>query len=384
MNGNTKSRIINILLGFFIGLAVFAVGGMLVVKASGFSLEEYMEIKQFENLIKQTYYKDTDDIDFVEGMKKGMVEQLGDPYSRYLNKEEFKRMMEDTAGNFVGIGVYIAPNKNGEIVVVSPIKGTPAEKAGIKSGDIISTVDGKNYDAKTMNDAVKAMRGEKGKTVVVGILDSKRQYKEYKIVREDIKTETVFSRMLDNNLGYIQIKAFEERTASEFREHLTKLKKNNIKGLVLDLRSNPGGLVDQVTSVADQILPEALIVYSSNRVGEKQYAKSDNKESLKIPIVMLVNEGSASASEILSGALQDNKKATILGVNTFGKGVIQSILEMDKGGLVITTAQYFTPNGNVVDKKGIKPDVKVDYKKTGENKDTQLDKAIEILKQKVK
>lgn len=384
MNGNTKSRIINVFLGFFIGLAVFAAAGMLVVKASGFSFEEYMEIKQFENLIRQTYYKDTDDIDFVEGMKKGMVEQLGDPYSKYLNKEEFKRMMEDTAGNFVGIGVYIAPNKNGEIVVVSPIKDTPAEKAGIKSGDIISTVDGQNYDAKTMNEAVKAMRGEKGKTVVVGILDSKRQYKEYKIVREDIKTETVFSRMLDNNLGYVQIKAFEERTASEFREHLTKLKKNNIKGLVLDLRSNPGGLVDQVTSVADQILPEALIVYSSNRVGEKQYAKSDNKESLKIPIVMLVNEGSASASEILSGALQDNKKATILGVNTFGKGVIQSILEMDKGGLVITTAQYFTPNGNVVDKKGIKPDVKVDYKKTGENKDSQLDKAIEILKQKVK
>jgi hypothetical protein len=384
MNGNTKSRIINVFLGFFIGLAVFAAAGMLVVKASGFSFEEYMEIKQFENLIRQTYYKDTDNIDFVEGMKKGMVEQLGDPYSKYLNKEEFKRMMEDTAGNFVGIGVYIAPNKNGEIVVVSPIKDTPAEKAGIKSGDIISTVDGQNYDAKTMNEAVKAMRGEKGKTVVVGILDSKRQYKEYKIVREDIKTETVFSRMLDNNLGYIQIKAFEERTASEFREHLTKLKKNNIKGLVLDLRSNPGGLVDQVTSVADQILPEALIVYSSNRVGEKQYAKSDNKESLKIPIVMLVNEGSASASEILSGALQDNKKATILGVNTFGKGVIQSVLEMDKGGLVITTAQYFTPNGNVVDKKGIKPDVKVDYKKTGENKDSQLDKAIEILKQKVK
>ena len=382
MNGNTKSRIINVFLGFFIGLAVFAAAGMLVVKASGFSFEEYMEIKQFENLIRQTYYKDTDDIDFVEGMKKGMVEQLGDPYSKYLNKEEFKRMMEDTAGNFVGIGVYIAPNKNGERVVVSPIKDTPAEKAGIKSGDIISTVDGQNYDAKTMNEAVKAMRGEKGKTVVVGILDSKRQYKEYKIVREDIKTETVFSRMLDNNLGYIQIKAFEERTASEFREHLTKLKKNNIKGL--DLRSNPGGLVDQVTSVADQILPEALIVYSSNRVGEKQYAKSDNKESLKIPIVMLVNEGSASASEILSGALQDNKKATILGVNTFGKGVIQSVLEMDKGGLVITTAQYFTPNGNVVDKKGIKPDVKVDYKKTGENKDSQLDKAIEILKQKVK
>ncbi|RKW50366.1 carboxyl-terminal processing protease [[Eubacterium] yurii] len=384
MNGNTKSRIINVFLGFFIGLAVFAAAGMLVVKASGFSFEEYMEIKQFENLIRQTYYKDTDNIDFVEGMKKGMVEQLGDPYSKYLNKEEFKRMMEDTAGNFVGIGVYIAPNKNGEIVVVSPIKDTPAEKAGIKSGDIISTVDGQNYDAKTMNEAVKAMRGEKGKTVVVGILDSKRQYKEYKIVREDIKTETVFSRMLDNNLGYIQIKAFEERTASEFREHLTKLKKNNIKGLVLDLRSNPGGLVDQVTSVADQILPEALIVYSSNRIGEKQYAKSDNKESLKIPIVMLVNEGSASASEILSGALQDNKKATILGVNTFGKGVIQSVLEMDKGGLVITTAQYFTPNGNVVDKKGIKPDVKVDYKKTGENKDSQLDKAIEILKQKVK
>ena len=384
MNGNAKSRIINILLGFFIGLAVFAAGGMIVVKASGFSFEEYMEIKQFENLIRQTYYKDTDDIDFVEGMKKGMVEQLGDPYSKYLNKEEFKRMMEDTAGNFVGIGVYIAPNNNGEIVVVSPIKGTPAEKAGIKSGDIISTVDGQKYEAKTMNDAVKAMRGEKGKTVVVGILDSKRQYKEYKIVREDIQTETVSSKMLDKNLGYIQIKAFEERTASEFREHITKLKKNNIKGLVLDLRSNPGGLVDQVTNVADQILPEAMIVYSSNRIGEKQFAKSDNKESLKIPIVMLVNEGSASASEILSGALQDNKKATILGENTFGKGVIQSIMEMDKGGLVITTAQYFTPNGNVVDKKGIKPDVKVEYKKTGENKDSQLDKAIEILKQKEK
>ena len=271
MNSNSKSRILNVLLGFFIALAVFVVVGMMFVRAYGFSLEEYLELKQFESLIRQTYYKDTDDIDFVEGMKKGMVEQLGDPYSKYLNKEEFKRMMEDTAGNFVGIGVYIAPNKNGEITVVSPIKGTPAEKAGIKSGDIISTVDGKNYDAKTMNDAVKAMRGEKGKTVVVGILDSKRQYKEYKIIREDIRTESVFSRMLDNNLGYIQITSFEE--------HLAKLKKNNIKGLILDLRSNPGGLVDQVVSVADQILPEALIVYSSSRVGKKDYAKSDNKES---------------------------------------------------------------------------------------------------------
>ena len=384
MNSNSKSRILNVLLGFFIALAVFVVVGMMFVRAYGFSLEEYLELKQFESLIRQTYYKDTDDIDFVEGMKKGMVEQLGDPYSKYLNKEEFKRMMEDTAGNFVGIGVYIAPNKNGEITVVSPIKGTPAEKAGIKSGDIISTVDGKNYDAKTMNDAVKAMRGEKGKTVVVGILDSKRQYKEYKIIREDIRTESVFSRMLDNNLGYIQITSFEERTAEEFREHLAKLKKNNIKGLILDLRSNPGGLVDQVVSVADQILPEALIVYSSNRVGKKDYAKSDNKESLKIPVVMLVDEGSASASEILSGALQDNKKATILGQQTYGKGVIQSIMELDKGGLVITTAQYFTPNGNVVDKKGITPDVKVEYKKTGDKSDTQLEKAIEILKQKVK
>lgn len=384
-NQKKHSYLISIIVGAISGAIVFSILALMITKSYGLSIQEYKDINDFKEFTKQYYYEDTKDVDFEEGIRKGIVDSLKDPYSKYLSKEEFKEMMEDTTGSFVGIGVYIAPTEENTIVVISPIKNTPAEKAGIKSGDIIATVDGQKYSGKQMQDAVKKMRGKEGEKVKIGIIDNNNKYKELTIIREPIHPQTVDSKVLENNIGYIQIISFEEKTAEEFRKNYENLKKKNIKSLIIDLRSNPGGLVDQVVDIANQIMPKATIVYTNNKNNEKQYYKSDDKEQIKLPMVVLVNEGSASSSEILSGALQDNKLATIVGEKTYGKGVIQSVLEMKgKGGLVITTAQYFTPNGNIVHKKGITPDVKVETKLNTKEKDVQLEKAIETIKKKMK
>lgn len=384
-NQKKHSYLISVGIGAISGAIVFVVLAIMLTKSYGMSIQEYKELSDFKEFTKHYYYENTDNIDFEEGIRKGIVDSLKDPYSKYLNKEEFQEMMEDTTGSFVGIGVYIAPTEENTIVVISPIKNTPAEKAGIKPGDIIDTVDGKKYDAKQLQDAVKAMRGKEGEKVKIGIIDKNKKFKEYTIVREPIHPQTVDSKVLENNIGYLQIISFEEKTAQEFRENYQELKKKNIKGLIIDLRSNPGGLVDQVTDIADQIMPKGTIVFTNNKDNDKQYYKSDDKEQIKLPMVVLVNEGSASSSEILSGALQDNKIATIVGQQTYGKGVIQSVLELEgKGGLVITTAQYYTPNGNIVHKKGITPDIKVESKLNTKDKDAQLNKAIEVIKGKIK
>lgn len=384
-NQKKHSYLTSIIVGAISGAIVFSILALMITKSYGLSIQEYKDINDFKEFTKQYYYEDTKDVDFEEGIRKGIVDSLKDPYSKYLSKEEFKEMMEDTTGSFVGIGVYIAPTEENTIVVISPIKNTPAEKAGIKSGDIIATVDGQKYSGKQMQDAVKKMRGKEGEKVKIGIIDNNNKYKELTIIREPIHPQTVDSKVLENNIGYIQIISFEEKTAEEFRKNYENLKKKNIKSLIIDLRSNPGGLVDQVVDIANQIMPKATIVYTNNKNNEKQYYKSDDKEQIKLPMVVLVNEGSASSSEILSGALQDNKLATIVGEKTYGKGVIQSVLEMKgKGGLVITTAQYFTPNGNIVHKKGITPDVKVETKLNTKEKDVQLEKAIETIKKKMK
>ncbi|MBF1051219.1 MAG: S41 family peptidase [Peptostreptococcaceae bacterium] len=378
-----KQLILGIFLGVFLSILAFCACITSVTRAYGLSVKEYQELSQFQELTKKLFYQDAQDVDFTEGMKKGIVESLKDPYSRYMNAEEFKKMMEDTTGNFIGIGVYIAPKEDNTIVVISPIKSSPAEKVGIKSGDIISDVNGKKYDASTMQEAVKAMRGKEGEKVKIGIISSGK-YKEYTIKREPIHQQTVSSKIIDKNIGYIQIIAFEEKTAEEFRKNYSDLKKQNIKSLIIDIRSNPGGMLDQVIDIANQILPKSTIMYTNNKNDEKNYMYSDDKESIKLPIVVLVNGGSASSSEILAGALQDNKAATILGTKTYGKGVIQTIMPLsDGGGLSITTAQYYTPNGKTVHKKGIIPDVKIDLKAT-DKEDVQLKKAIDIIKKKMK
>lgn len=382
---NKKQIVFNLFVGALAGVVAFVSLAVVFAKTYGLTVQEYKNISEFKKFAEYYFYEDTSNVDFETGIRKGIIDSLNDPYSKYLTKEEFDKMMEDTTGEFVGIGVYIAPTDDNTIIVISPIKGSPAEKAGIKSGDIIDTINGKKYTGKTMEDAVRAMRGKKGEKVVIGIVSSEKKRKEYTIIKSPIQTQTVASKVIENDIGYIQIISFEGKTANEFRENFASLKEKNIKGLIIDLRSNPGGLVDQVIDIADQILPKANIVYTNNKKDEKEYFYADDKESIKLPIVVLINEGSASASEILSGALQDNKAATLVGQQSYGKGVIQSVMKMgDKGGIVLTTAQYYTPKGNVVHKKGITPDIKVESKQNTANKDAQLDKAIEVMKDKIR
>lgn len=342
------------------------------------------------NHIKKNYYKDIDNETLNTGLIKGVVNSLDDPYSEFMTKEELKKFMESTNGKYVGVGLVVSPGKDGYITVVSPIKGSPAYKAGIKSGDKIIKVGEVEYSAETMQDAVNKMRGEEGKTVSITVLREEQKQKkvhEFKIKRETIKLQTVDGRVLENNIGYIAISEFDKPTYDDFMKELEALKKKGAQKLVLDLRGNPGGLLDVCTKIADVFLDKGTIVYTKYKDGKKDYYYSDEKKE-DMPLVVLVNGGSASASEIVSGALKDRKRAKLVGTQTFGKGIVQRLFNLPyETAVKLTISEYFTPNGNNIHKVGITPDVVVELpdniKGIGPdylNEDTQLKKALEILK----
>ena len=273
------------------------------------------------NHIKKNYYKDIDNETLNTGLIKGVVNSLDDPYSEFMTKEELKKFMESTNGKYVGVGLVVSPGNDGYITVVSPIKGSPAYKAGIKSGDRIIKVDEVEYSAETMQDAVNKMRGEEGKVVNITVLREEQKQKkvhEFKIKRETIKLQTVDGRILEKNIGYIAISEFDKPTYDDFMKELEVLKKKGAQKLVLDLRGNPGGLLDVCTKIADIFLDKGTIVYTKYKDGKKDYYYSDEKKE-DMPLVVLVNGGSASASEIVSGALKDRKRAKLVGTETFGK-----------------------------------------------------------------
>lgn len=342
------------------------------------------------NHIKKNYYKDIDNETLNTGLIKGVVNSLDDPYSEFMTKEELKKFMESTNGKYVGVGLVVSPGNDGYITVVSPIKGSPAYKAGIKSGDRIIKVDEVEYSAETMQDAVNKMRGEEGKTVNITVLREEQKQKkvhEFKIKRETIKLQTVDGRILEKNIGYIAISEFDKPTYDDFMKELEALKKKGAQKLVLDLRGNPGGLLDVCTKIADVFLDKGTIVYTKYKDGKKDYYYSDEKKE-DMPLVVLVNGGSASASEIVSGALKDRKRAKLVGTQTFGKGIVQRLFNLPyETAVKLTISEYFTPNGNNIHKVGITPDVVVELpdniKGIGPdylNEDTQLKKALEILK----
>lgn len=342
------------------------------------------------NHIKKNYYKDIDNETLNTGLIKGVVNSLDDPYSEFMTKEELKKFMESTNGKYVGVGLVVSPGKDGYITVVSPIKGSPAYKVGIKSGDKIIKVGEVEYSAETMQDAVNKMRGEEGKTVSITVLREEQKQKkvhEFKIKRETIKLQTVDGRVLENNIGYIAISEFDKPTYDDFMKELEALKKKGAQKLVLDLRGNPGGLLDVCTKIADVFLDKGTIVYTKYKDGKKDYYYSDEKKE-DMPLVVLVNGGSASASEIVSGALKDRKRAKLVGTQTFGKGIVQRLFNLPyETAVKLTISEYFTPNGNNIHKVGITPDVVVELpdniKGIGPdylNEDTQLKKALEILK----
>ncbi|MGI6727394.1 MAG: S41 family peptidase [Anaerovoracaceae bacterium] len=345
----------------------------------------YSELAELQKLIEEKYYIPVETQKLYEGMYKGLFSGIGDPYSAYLTKDEYDELMISTTGEYQGIGVTIAPDEADYINVVAPMDGSPAEKAGVKSGDKIIAVNGASFSGKTIDAAASAMRGKEGTKVKIKVLRGTETI-DMEIIRAKITLETVHSEMLDNKIGYIRISSFEEHTANDFGEAIRNMELSDAKGLVVDLRDNPGGLVDVSVKVADYLLPEGIVTYTENRKGEKKYFKS-KEGATDLPFVLLINGGSASASEIVAGAIKDYKAGDIVGVTSYGKGIIQEIIPLDNGGATkLTIMQYFSPKGSVIHQVGIKPDYEValseqDYVNglLPKEKDKQLQKAIELL-----
>lgn len=356
------------------------------------SNENFGKVIVLEKYLKENYLynKDIKDENLEAGLLKGLVAGLGDPYSQYLTKDEMKKLSETTTGKFQGIGVIISPDEDGTVTVVSPIKGSPADRAGVESGDKILKINGKDFSADKIDEASKEMRGERGTTVKILLLKKKNlKTEEVEIKREEIKIDSVIKNKI-GDIGYIGITMFDEETGKDFVKALKELTREGVKGIILDMRGNPGGLVDAAVEIGDAVLPKSTFVTLKDNKGEvvEDYKLDDSYNDIKM--VVLVNEGSASASEILSGAIRDLDRAKIIGKKTYGKGVVQNVMALPEGdGLKLTTSEYFTPSGKSINKKGIEPDIEVDlpedikgigidYKDT----DTQLQKAIEIINEK--
>ena len=372
-----------------ISLYTYFVENPVSVSANNTNKDISSKLTKYREIIDKYFLGDVDDEKLEEGAIKGYIEGLGDPYTEYISKEDMDTYLDDTMGNFVGIGIYMIKNTQyDKIQVLSTIKGSPAEKVGIQAGDLIVSVDGVEYKASDMTVASNNIKGEAGTKVVVEILRGAETIK-YEITREKVKVNQVEGKVISNNIGYIQFTSFDETTAEDFKAKYEELAKQNIKSLIIDLRNNGGGIVDQALEIADYMTDkDAVLLYEVDKNNKETVRKSKNDAIINMPIIILTNENTASASEILAGALKDLGKAKTVGTTTYGKGVIQQILKLNDGsGIKITIEEYQTPNRNKIHKVGIEPDEKVELPESvqnslsiKENEDTQLQKAIEMLK----
>lgn len=345
----------------------------------------YGRLDELQQLIEEKYYIPVEKEKLYEGIYKGLFAGIGDPYSAYLTEKEYEDLMIAASGEYEGIGVTIAPDKQGFINVVAPIDDTPAYKAGIRPDDKIISVDGVDYTGETIDAAASAMRGKGGTEVKVRILRGE-DILDLTIKRAKITMVTVKSEVLSDNTGYIRISSFEKHTAEDFIAALRDMEIKDVKGLVIDLRDNPGGLVDVSVKIADALIKEGIITYTEDRQGNKTYFKSDTNGT-GIPYVLLINGGSASASEIVAGAVKGNKAGKIVGTTSYGKGIIQEIVQLSSGDATkLTIMQYFSPNGEMIHEKGIEPDYIVELNPEDftagvleKENDRQLKKAIELL-----
>lgn len=338
------------------------------------------------NKINQEYIGEIDENNLIEGAIKGYVAGLGDDYTEYLPKAEMTSFTEDIEGEFVGIGVYITKDtENNQILVYGTIPGSPAESAGLKMGDIITSVDGVECNGDDYDTITNNIKGKEGSKVKIGILRETESL-EFEIERKTVEVKHITFQKMENNIGYIYISSFEGEVSKEFKEAYNELKNEGITSLIIDIRNNGGGVVDEAINIAETMTDKGqTLLIESDKNGEELVITSEEDKIITIPIILLINEYSASASEILAGILKENvENATLIGNTTFGKGVIQTLYPLTDGsGIKITTNEYFTPNHNKINKIGVEPDVKVDdYLFTGtldmEN-DTQLKRAIEEL-----
>lgn len=347
-------------------------------------------LASFRSVLEEKYMGEIDDETLIEGAIKGYVSALGDPYTTYYTKKEMDELMEETTGNYVGIGIYMTLDiENNAIYVVKPMEGSPAEEAGIKAGDLITKVDGIEYSGEELDQASNAIKGKEGTKVKLEIL-SNGQTREIEVERRKIIVSHIVEKKFDN-IGYLLIEDFDGGCADEFEEKYKELEKQGIDRLIIDLRNNGGGVVNEAVDIADMLLEkDKAILITKDKKGNEEVKKCDNEASITMPVVVLTNGYSASASEILVGALKDNERATIVGTKTYGKGVIQEVDRLNDGsGLKITIEEYYTPNRDKINKVGIKPDEEIELSSEiiekgtyADEEDNQLQKAIEIIKRK--
>ena len=385
--------------GFIKGALTGALLTLLVVSLAACGLQHINEgiissdtetkLSYLKKLIDETYLHDIKEKDLNEGIYKGYVEGLGDQYSAYYDKKETKELSESLDGSFSGIGAVMTQDASSGVITITQVyDDSPAKKAGIKAGDILYRVEEKTVTGKDLDKVVSWIKGKKGTKVNLTLLRGTNSDKiKVTATRDVINVETVKYKVLENQIGYISISEFDSVTGAQFAKALKQLQKKNIEGLVVDLRNNPGGSLSTVCYILDSILPKGLIVYTKDKNGKKEEYTSDEKHRLNLPMSVLVNGQSASASEIFAGAVQDYGKAEIIGTQTYGKGVVQNLFDLKDGTCVkLTTSEYFTPKGRNIDGKGITPDVKIEYKYNAKDPkaDNQLDKAVSVVKDKIK
>lgn len=325
----------------------------------------YKELKVFTevlSVVKRSYVEEVQPKDLIYGAVRGMLSSL-DPHSGFMTPEAYKEMQVDTKGEFGGLGIQISM-KNGHLTIISPIEDTPAFRVGLTAGDIIIKINGEPTKEMDLHEAVNKMRGPKGTPVTITVIrEGWKEGKDFTIVRDIIQIKSVKSKMLDTDIGYVKINQFQEKTAEELSDTLASLSKNGMRSMILDLRNNPGGLLNSAVEVSSRFLsPGKLVVYIKGRNGDKNEYKTYNigDPYLDMPMIVLINQGSASASEIVAGALKDWQRAVVLGARTFGKGSVQSVIPLSDGsGLRLTTARYYTPKGTSIQLTGIEPDIAV-------------------------
>jgi carboxyl-terminal processing protease len=364
-----RENVFLVLVGLIAGLSISIGSGVFAERetksTAGLPVEELRTFSDVFGRIKNDYVEDVEDSEMLNNAIRGMLSGL-DPHSSYLDQEQFKELQVGTSGEFGGLGIEVGM-EDGFVKVIAPIDDTPAQRAGIEAGDLIIRLDDTPVKGLTLNEAVKIMRGKPGTVLRLTVVrEGVDQPLKIDIKRDIIKVKSVKSRMLEDGFGYVRISQFQSKTAENMVDAIEKLKKDSdggLKGMVLDLRNNPGGVLNGAVAVSDAFLKKGLIVYTEGRVSDSKLRFNATPDDIldTAPMVILVNQGSASASEIVSGALQDHHRAIVVGTPTFGKGSVQTILPLSNGTAVkLTTARYYTPSGRSIQAEGIKPDIELD------------------------
>lgn len=392
LNKPRRSGAINLVIGFVLGLAVFWAFSTFYRPAAGKNQLDTAMLYKVQSILRQKYDGDIDYGKFSEGAAAGAVASLGDPYTVFLDQKSNKELADDLKGELSGVGIEVG-QKDGKLTVIAPFDGTPASKAGIRAGDVIATINGEETSSLTIDQAVSKIRGEKGTVVKLGIIRAGELLKEIEITRELISIPSVSYEMKDGKIGYIKIRRFGEDTAAAVKSAGSSLKAQGAKAVIVDVRDNPGGYLESAVEVASEFSNKGVVVEERSRnTKPKLLYATTGGTMIDIPVVMLINGGSASASEILAGALNDNDRALLVGEKTYGKGSVQEVVclspvfiasDCPGASLKVTVARWFTPAGINISKEGIKPEVEVKLSDEDINnsKDPQLEKAIELAKQ---